>query len=101
MKFLPLSTALVITTLGALVAQAADGPTGSVTRVPVVFSEGHDTDPRDRGRPVVLVAGALGVAPEVFREAFSHVHPAGPDSGGPTEGEARAHKAPPIPALCE
>src|SRR5258708_2366054 len=51
MKFLPLSTALLITTLGAL------------------------------------------VAPEVFREAFSHVLPAGPDSGGPTEGEARANKA--------
>ena len=47
-----------------------------VTRVPVVFSGGHDTDPRDGGRPVVLVASALGVAPEVFREAFSHVRPA-------------------------
>ncbi|MCW3098953.1 MAG: hypothetical protein JWL77_4571 [Chthonomonadaceae bacterium] len=47
-----------------------------VTRVPVVFSGGHDTDPRDRGRPVVLVANALGVTPEIFREAFSHVRPA-------------------------
>jgi hypothetical protein len=93
MKFLALPTALVITTLVTLVVQAADGTAGTVTRVPVVFSEGHDTDPRDRGRPVVLVAGALGVAPDVFREAFSHVHPAGPDSGGPTEGEARANKA--------
>jgi hypothetical protein len=72
---------------------SADGPGGPVTRVPVVFSEGHDTDPRDHGRPVILVAGALGVAPEVFREAFSHVHPAGPDSGGPTGEEARANKA--------
>ena len=64
-----------------------------VTRVPVTFSEGHDTDPRDHGRPVVLVAAGLGVAPEVFREAFSHVHPAGPDRGGPTGDEARANKA--------
>ena len=31
--------------------------------------------------------------PEVFREAFSHVHPAGPGSGGPTEAEARQNKA--------
>lgn len=45
--------------------------------VQVVISGGHDTDPRDGGRPVVLIASALGVPPEVFREAFSHVHPAG------------------------
>lgn len=63
-----------------------------VTRVPVVFSEGHDTVPVDHGRPVVLIAAALGVKPEVFREAFSHVHPAGPGSGGPTDAEARANK---------
>src|SRR5690606_28900096 len=64
----------------------------AATRVPVVFSEGHDTDPRDKGRPVVLVAGALGVTPEVFRDAFSKVRPAGPDRG-PTGEEARANKA--------
>jgi hypothetical protein len=64
---------------------------GVVTKVPVVFSEGHDTDPVDRGRPVVLVAGALGVAPEVFRDAFSHVHPADPGVG-PTGDEARQNK---------
>lgn len=63
-----------------------------VTKVPVVFSGGHDTDPRDHGRPVVLVASALGVTSEVFREAFSHVHPAGPGSGGPTREEAQANK---------
>jgi len=63
------------------------------TRVPVVLSGGHETDPRDKGRPVVLVAGALGVPPETFREAFSRVHPAGPGSGGPTPDEARANKA--------
>jgi len=64
----------------------------TVTQVPLTFSGGHETDPRDHGRPVVLVAGALKVAPEVFREAFSHVHPAGPNAGGPTDAEARANK---------
>jgi Spy/CpxP family protein refolding chaperone len=63
-----------------------------VTRVPVEFSGGHETVPVDHGRPVALVAAALGVQDEVFREAFSHVHPAGPGSGGPTEAEARANK---------
>lgn len=42
----------------------------------VSVSGGHETVGSDRGRPVVLVAGGLGVKPEVFREAFSHVHPA-------------------------
>jgi hypothetical protein len=70
-----------------------------VTRVPVVFSGGHETDPRDHGRPVVLVASALGVTPAVFREAFSHVHPAGPGSGGPTREEAQANKAALMSAL--
>jgi len=64
-----------------------------VTRQPVVFSGGHDTVPVDHGRPVVLIAAALGVQDEVFREAFRHVHPAGPNSGGPTDAEARANKA--------
>lgn len=64
-----------------------------VTRVPVVFSGGHDTEGVDHGRPVVLIAAALGVKTEVFREAFSHVHPAGPGSGGPTDAEARQNKA--------
>jgi hypothetical protein len=65
----------------------------NVTRVPVVFSGGHETEGADRGRPVVLIAAALRVKPEVFREAFSHVHPAGPGSGGPTDAEVRENKA--------
>jgi hypothetical protein len=69
------------------------GPPKDVTKVPVVFSDGHETEPVDHGRPVVLVANALGVKPEVFREAFSHVHPAGPGRGGPTDAEARRNKA--------
>ncbi|MBO9606441.1 MAG: hypothetical protein J7639_10840 [Paenibacillaceae bacterium] len=61
--------------------------------VTVTISGGFDTDPQDHGRPVVLIAAALGVPTEVFREAFSGVHPAGLDSGGPTEAEARTNKA--------
>jgi hypothetical protein len=90
---------LTFLSLSVSFAHAADGAAGAVAKVPLVFSGGHDTDPRDGGRPVVLVAGALGVAPEVFREAFSHVHPAGPDSGGPTRDEARANKAALMSAL--
>lgn len=47
--------------------------------VQVVITGGYETDPGDNGRPVVLIASMLGVPPEVFREAFSHVTPA---SGG-------------------
>ncbi len=60
-------------------ASPSNGQSPSSTadgRVPLVFSEGHETNPRDRGRPVVLVAGALGVSEDVFREAFSRVRPA-------------------------
>ncbi len=46
------------------------------TKIPVTFSGGHETDPKDHGRPVVLVAAALNVKPEVFRKAFSGVTPA-------------------------
>ncbi len=63
-----------------------------VQRVPVIFSGGHDTVDVDRGRPVKLIAAALGVKDEVFREAFSHVRPAGPGRG-PTDEEARRNKA--------
>ena len=63
-----------------------------VKRLPAVLSGGHETVPVDGGRPVVLIAAALGVKDEVFREAFSHVRPAGPGSNGPSEGEARANK---------
>ncbi len=51
----------------------------------VTISGGYETDPRDKGRPVILIAAALGVSEDTFREAFSHVTPAGagqePDPG--------------------
>jgi hypothetical protein len=59
-------------------------------KLPITFSGGYDTDPRDGGRPVVLVAAALGVKPEVFRQAFSGVTPA--RNGRPTGEQARRNK---------
>jgi len=79
--------ALSVSAYPAAQAKSIDG----AIRVPVVITGGHDTAPRDRGRPVDLVAGALGVPPEVFREAFSHVHPA-PAGMRPTQSEVRANK---------
>ena len=70
----------------------------SSTRVAVVFSGGHETDPQDRGRPIVLVAGALGTAPEAFREAFRHVRPA-PAGTEPAPEQVRQNKAALMSAL--
>jgi hypothetical protein len=44
--------------------------------VAVTFTGGYETDPRDGGRPVVLIAAALKVPANVFRKAFSNVKPA-------------------------
>jgi hypothetical protein len=60
------------------------------TKATITFSEGHGTDARDGGRPVVLIAAALGVKPEIFCEAFSGVKPA--KDGKPTKDEARRNK---------
>jgi hypothetical protein len=60
------------------------------TNVPVSFSDGHEIGKDDYGRPVVLMAAALGVKPEVFRQAFSGVTPA--RGRGPTGDEARRNK---------
>jgi hypothetical protein len=60
--------------------------------VQVMITGGHDTDPRDHGRPVVLIASALGVPEEVFREAFSHVSPA-PAGQEPDPAQVQANKA--------
>ncbi|KQX67143.1 hypothetical protein [Paenibacillus sp. Root444D2] len=58
----------------------------------VVISGGFNTDPQDHGRPIVLIAAALGVPTAVFREAFRGVTPAGLDSG-PTSEQAQQNKA--------
>jgi hypothetical protein len=72
-----------------LIAMHAGGAAAE-TKVPLTFSGGHDTDAEDHGRPVVLIAAALGVKPEVFREAFRGVTPA--RNGEPTAAQARANK---------
>ena len=56
----------------------------------VIFCGGYETDRRDGGRPVVLIAAALGIDAEVFRDAFSNVQPA--RNGKPTAAHARANK---------
>jgi hypothetical protein len=82
----PLIFALVVGVASILcgTGQAAE------TELPVTFSGGHRTDAMDGGRPVVLVAAALGVKPEVFREAFSGVTPA--RGGRPSPEESRRNK---------
>lgn len=75
----------------------AQGSAAAV-RMPVVFSGGHETDPQDRGRPVVLIAGALGVPPDVFRKAFTRVRPA-PAGTQPDPEQVRANKAALLAAL--
>jgi hypothetical protein len=60
------------------------------TRIPVTFSGGHDLGKNDYGRPITLMAAALGVKPDEFRQAFSGVKPA--HGRGPTGAEARGNK---------
>ncbi|HEY5310888.1 MAG TPA: hypothetical protein VIK18_00165, partial [Pirellulales bacterium] len=95
------SRQLAIVALVLLMPSISSGQSRSgsaVTQVPLVFSEGHETDPRDHGRPVVLIAGALGVPPEVFREAFSHVRPAKPGTQ-PDPQQVRKNKSALMQAL--
>ena len=91
---------LLLLLLMCLPAWADDaGSTGAtVTKVPVTFTGGHDTDPRDRGRPVILIASALKVSPDVFRAAFSHVKPA-PAGQQPEPDQVRKNKAALMAAL--
>ena len=59
--------------------------------LPLVFSGGHEIGRNDFGRPVPLIAAALGVKPDQFREAFRGVTPA--KGRGPSGAEARKNKA--------
>ncbi|WP_139228528.1 hypothetical protein [Planctomicrobium piriforme] len=43
------------------------------TRVPVIFTNGHDTEAADKGLPVKLLAGGLGVPDSVFRSALTQL----------------------------
>ena len=88
-SFLVMGVAALLGLSVVSTAQAQGKDAG--TRVPVVFSGGHETDPRDRGRPVILVASALGVPVQVFRDAFRHVHPA-PAGSQPDPQQVRENK---------
>lgn len=88
--------AAAVVVLAASCTISAQSP--QVTRVPVVISGGHETDPCDHGRPVVLVAGGLGVSPGIFRDAFSRVHPVAPGSY-PDQGRAQQNKSVLLSAL--
>ena len=69
---------------------AAMKATADESKVAVTFSGGHRTEGKDKGRPVVMIAAALGVRPEVFREAFGGITPA--EGGRPTREEATKNK---------
>jgi hypothetical protein len=77
---------------------APGGPASAAMRIPLQFTGGHDTDPRDHGRPVALVAGGLGVSPDAFRAAFSHVTPA-PAGAAPDPAQVQRNKAALLGAL--
>lgn len=70
----------------------------SLADTQVMLSAGYDLDPRDGGRPVGLIAAALGVPSEVFREAFSHVNPAGAGQA-PSAERVHSNKAALLEAL--
>jgi hypothetical protein len=69
-------------------------------KIKLTISGGHDTDPRDHGRPVMLIGNALGVTPEIFRDAFSHVTPA-PAGTEPAGDQIRRNKAALLGALAK
>ncbi|MCU1513296.1 MAG: hypothetical protein JWO10_386 [Microbacteriaceae bacterium] len=78
---------LALAGCSAASAPASDSSTSSTTAaITVSISGGFDTKAVDNGRPVVLVAAALGVPEDVFRLAFSGVTPA---AGGEAPGSAQ------------
>lgn len=77
--------AIVVALVSAGMAMGAEEK-----HVPVTFTGGHEIGRDDYGRPVALIAAALGVKPDVFREAFSGVTPA--KGRGPSGDEARRNK---------
>jgi hypothetical protein len=66
----------LLATAATVAATVALAPGAAAATLTTRVAGGHATVPADHGRPVALIAGALGVPDEVFREAFSHVTPA-------------------------
>lgn len=81
---------------GVAVFAGAQGSIGDTPRAAATrgtkISGGHKTTARDNGRPVKLIASALDVPKNVFRDAFSRVTPA---VGGvePDPEQVQANKA--------
>ena len=80
----------------AEVTQIADGS----MKIRCQVIGGHDTNPVDRGRPVVLIAAALNVTTEIFREAFSRVQPA-PAGSFPSSNRVHQNKQVLLSALAK
>lgn len=95
---------LVATVAGCQAVLAPGEPSSNSTtktevqKVQVVFFGGHETEEQDRGRPVVLIAAALNVPTQVFRDAFRGVRPA-PAGTKPTREQERRNKAVLLAAL--
>lgn len=87
---LTIGLAALLLLAGCTTAAPASTPAAD-PEITVSITGGLETEPVDDGRPVVLIAAALGVPTEVFRDAFSGVHPAG--DGEPSEADAQANKA--------
>ncbi len=64
----------------------------------VTLKGGHETVAADHGRPIILIAAGLGVAPQVFRDAFIHVKPA-PIGQEPDPEQVRRNKEALLSAL--
>lgn len=87
-KLLAISKSLLALTIA--IGMVGGTLTAAEKQVELTITGGHETDPKDGGRPVVLIAAALGVKTEVFREAFSGVRPA--KNGKPSPEDARRNK---------
>ena len=89
---------LIVAALASGTALLTTESAPATKRVTVRISGGHATDARDGGRPVRLIAAALGVPEQVFRDAFSAVTPA---AGGsePDPAQVQRNKAALLKAL--
>jgi hypothetical protein len=83
--------------VAAATAMGQGDRVAALRKAPVRFCGGHQTDRRDGGRPVVLIAAALGVPTEVFRDAFRGVRPA--RGGPPSREQVHRNKAVLLKAL--
>lgn len=87
------SSSTAWTCLGSLtlaVGMATGNGRAAEKELPLMFSGGHEIGKNDFGRPVSLIAAALGVKEDEFRKAFSGVTPA--KGRPPTGDEARRNK---------